>query len=63
MAIQKCVLNEAIIRYPLIMQNSTVSLAPMPLSINRTIERVWRQSEDAMMGSKERPVVKLEDLC
>ena len=46
-----CRLREAIVRYPLRLQNDTVTLAPMPLSENRTVELIFRQPETQGQGS------------
>ncbi|KAK5165560.1 uncharacterized protein LTR77_009089 [Saxophila tyrrhenica] len=48
-----CTLHEAIIKYPLVLQNETVTLAPMPLSDGRTVERVYRGPESGSIGTYE----------
>ncbi|KAK3699974.1 hypothetical protein LTR37_016218 [Vermiconidia calcicola] len=45
-----CWLMEAIVKYPLRLQNSTVTLVPMPIAENRTVERVIRTQEYTGQG-------------
>ena len=50
MGIHQCTLYEALVRYPLQMQNNTVTLGPMPASENRTVEQIIRQDESEGQG-------------
>jgi hypothetical protein len=42
---RNCTLTEALIKYPVEISNDTLSLKPMPSSINRTIQRIIRSAE------------------
>lgn len=49
---RECWLREAIVEYPLRTQNNTVTVDPMPISQNRTVERILRSQEGEGMSSK-----------
>jgi hypothetical protein len=45
-----CKLHEALVKYPLQLADGKVTLGSMPLSENRTVERVFRQEEAHGLG-------------
>ena len=46
----RCKLHEALVKYPLQLADGKVTLGSMPLSENRTVERVFRQEEAHGLG-------------
>jgi hypothetical protein len=42
---RNCTLTEALIRYPVEVRNGTLRLQPMPLNLNRTVDRILRSTE------------------